>query len=129
MVFVAELSKQKLMSPDNQDNKIIGNESNTEYEIEPRTTRKPGQTSAEENNLVQQPVDVPTGETQPFNNDLATNDGSVLETLDTAFHNKPGVAEGENPSGSDRADYYESREQGKSDAEKEVDEAGRESNA
>lgn len=54
-------------------------------------------------------------------NDVATNDGSVVETLDTAFHNKPGWSEGENLSGSDRADYYEARSDGKSDAEEELD--------
>ena len=54
--------------------------------------------------------------------EIATNDGSVIETLDTAFHGQPGWSEGENPSGSNRADYYEARSQGKSDAEEELDE-------
>lgn len=54
--------------------------------------------------------------------EIATNDGSVIETLDTAFHGKPGWSEGENPSGSSRADYYEARSQGKSDSEEELDE-------
>ena len=53
--------------------------------------------------------------------EIAANDGSVTETLDTAFHGKPGWAEGENPSGSNRADYYESRSQGKTDSEEELD--------
>lgn len=53
--------------------------------------------------------------------EIATNDGSVTETLDTVFHGKPGWVEGENPSGSNRADYYEARSQGKTDAEEELD--------
>lgn len=54
--------------------------------------------------------------------EIATNDGSVIETLDTAFHGTPGWSEGENISGSNRADYYEARSNGKSDSEEEVDE-------
>ena len=54
--------------------------------------------------------------------ELATNDGSVIETLDTAFHGTPGWSEGENMSGSNRADYYEARSYGKSDVEEELDE-------
>jgi hypothetical protein len=54
--------------------------------------------------------------------EIATNDGSVIETLDTAFHGSPGWSEGENLSGSNRADYYEARSNGKSDAEEELDE-------
>src|SRR5215204_534585 len=53
--------------------------------------------------------------------EIATNDGSVIETLDTAFHGIPGWSEGENISGSNRADYYEARSNGKSDAEEELD--------
>ncbi len=53
--------------------------------------------------------------------EIATNDGSVIETLDTAFHGTPGWSEGENISGSNRADYYEARSYGKSDAEEELD--------
>jgi hypothetical protein len=53
--------------------------------------------------------------------EITTDDGSVIETLDTAFHGKPGWSEGENPSGSNRADYYEARSYGKSDAEEELD--------
>ncbi|MBC7829530.1 MAG: hypothetical protein H7122_17425 [Chitinophagaceae bacterium] len=54
--------------------------------------------------------------------EIATNDGSVVETLDTALHGTPGWSEGENLSGSSRADYYEARSYGKSDAEEELDE-------
>jgi hypothetical protein len=57
----------------------------------------------------------------PSNKDVATNDGSVLETLDTAFHNVPGYSSGENFSGSNRVDYYEARSQSKSDTEEELD--------
>lgn len=54
--------------------------------------------------------------------EITTNDGSVIETLDTAFHGQPGWSEGENLSGSNRADYYEARSYGKSDSEEELDE-------
>lgn len=54
--------------------------------------------------------------------EIATNDGSVIETLDTALHGTPGWSEGENMSGSNRADYYEARSNGKSDVEEELDE-------
>ena len=54
--------------------------------------------------------------------EITTNDGSVIETLDTAFHGTPGWSDGENISGSNRADYYEARSNGKSDSEEEVDE-------
>lgn len=53
--------------------------------------------------------------------EIATNDGAVIETLDTALHNTPGVTEGENISGSNRADYYESRSNGKTDSEEELE--------
>ncbi|MGZ5133502.1 MAG: hypothetical protein ACXWCG_00065 [Flavitalea sp.] len=53
--------------------------------------------------------------------EIATNDGSVIETLDTALHGKPGWSEGENISGSNRTDYYEARSYGKSDVEEELD--------
>ena len=53
--------------------------------------------------------------------EITTDDGSVIETLDTAFHGEPGWAEGNNISGSNRADYYEARSYGKSDAEEELD--------
>lgn len=111
------------MMPADEPIKIIGNESNNEYEIEPGTTRTseptpaPAKDTKAEEPAWEAPIPEPTG----INNDLATNDGSIAETLDTAFHNKPGVAEGENPSGSDRADYYEARSQGKSDAKEELD--------
>ena len=54
--------------------------------------------------------------------EITTNDGSVIETLDTAFHGTPGWSDGENISGSSRADYYEARSNGKSDSEEEMDE-------
>jgi hypothetical protein len=54
--------------------------------------------------------------------EITTNDGSVIETLDTAFHGKPGWSEGENVSGSNRADYYEARSYGKTDTDEELDE-------
>lgn len=53
--------------------------------------------------------------------EIATNDGSVEETLDTVFHGTHSWVEGENLSGSNRADYYESRSYGKTDAEEELE--------
>jgi hypothetical protein len=52
-------------------------------------------------------------------NEVTNNDGSVKETLDTAFHNTPGYISDHSLSGSNRADYYEKRSQGKSDIEEE----------
>ena len=54
-------------------------------------------------------------------NDTANNDGSVMETLDTAFHDKPGYAEDLSMAGSNRADYCEERSYGKTDDEEELD--------
>lgn len=108
--------------PQDEPIKIIGNESNAEYEIESGTTResKPAAPATEKPDTEpkwENTAPEPTG----IDNDLAANDGSISETLDTAFHQKPSVAEGENPSGSDRADYYEARSQGQSDAKEELD--------
>ena len=52
-------------------------------------------------------------------NEITNNDGSVKETLDTAFHNIPGYISDHSLSGSNRADYYEKRSQGKTDTEEE----------
>jgi hypothetical protein len=55
-------------------------------------------------------------------NDVATNDGSVVETLDTAFHDVPGFnSHDDNISGSNRTDYYEARSNSKSDTEEELE--------
>ena len=53
--------------------------------------------------------------------EVANNDGSIIETLDTAFHGQPGMIKEHSPAGSNRADYYESRSDGKTDSEEEVD--------
>src|SRR4051794_6400789 len=53
--------------------------------------------------------------------EVTNNDGSIIETLDTAFHNKPGYIKDHSIAGSNRADYYEARSQGKSDVEEEQD--------
>lgn len=53
--------------------------------------------------------------------EITNNDGSIVETLDTAFHGKPGFSEGQNISGSNRAGYYEERSEGKTEAEQELD--------
>ena len=52
-------------------------------------------------------------------NEITNNDGSVIETLDTDFHNQPGYITNHSLAGSNRADYYEKRSQGKSDTEEE----------
>ena len=106
---------------------IIANESNTVFEVEagelaqaerlPTMAEKQQAFDAKEASLGTEP-----NVAERTTDEVATNDGAVIETLDTAFHNKPGVAEGENLSGSSRADYYKSRSQGKTDAEEELDE-------
>ena len=53
--------------------------------------------------------------------EVTNNDGSVKETLDTAFHDIPGYITNHSLAGSNRADYYEKRLQGKSDTEEEQD--------
>lgn len=112
------------MATNDQPIQIIGNESNSVTEIETGSTARAAEQNAmEKTGAVAQ---APLKENQHIaaqrsNNEIATNDGAVIETLDTALHNKPGVAEGETVSGSNRADYYESRPYGKSDAEEELD--------
>lgn len=53
-------------------------------------------------------------------NDVATNSGSTINTLDTAFHDIPDHLN-DPLSGSNRADLYETRSYGKTDAEEEMD--------
>lgn len=57
----------------------------------------------------------------PETNDVATNTGTTIDTLDAAFHNALGISKGNELTGSNRADYYESNAYGKSDAEEELD--------
>lgn len=54
---------------------------------------------------------------EPTGDEVTNNDGSLIETLDAAFHNKSGFTADD----SNRADQYETRSQGKSDAEEEQD--------
>ena len=112
------------MEEQNKPIQIIANESNTIIEVEnggtahtdvPNTTAQKAKEAEDLNQKLSAPG------TERHNDEVATNDGSVIETLDTDFHGKPGFVEGENPSGSDRADYYEARSQGKTDAEEELD--------
>jgi hypothetical protein len=110
------------MSAGEQSLNIIGNESNMVYEMEPGSNspvQKPPAPSDEGKTGEQPSWNVAQDTTPQSSNDLATNDGGVIDTLDTAFHGKPGVAEGTNPSGSSRADYYEQRPYGQSDAAEE----------
>jgi len=53
--------------------------------------------------------------------ELTNNDGSITETLDTAFHGEPGYIKDHSPAGSNRAEYYEARSEGRSDVEEELD--------
>jgi hypothetical protein len=102
---------------------IIGNESNHIYEAEAGGNSKSSESNQnpEREQVKEQPViNDQNNSVQPGFNDLATNDGAVVETLDTAFHNKPGVTEGTNPSGSNRADYYESKDDGENDSQEEL---------
>ena len=126
MVFVTmlPLKKQMILAEQNKPIQIISNESNHVVEVE-----NPNITPAEVPNTTAQKVkeaealdqQLSSANAERHTDEVATNDGSVIETLDTDFHGKPGFAEGENPSGSDRADYYEARSQGKTDAEEELD--------
>jgi hypothetical protein len=104
---------------------IIANESNTVFEVEAggaaAHTSEPATIAGKLEVSEQRDADIEHPAAERTTNEVATNDGAVVETLDTAFHNKPGVAEGENFSGSSRADYYEARSQGKSDVEEELD--------
>lgn len=104
--------------------RIIGNESNHVVEVEagenmPAT--EPNTTAAKAEAAAQLDESLSTPAAERSNDEMATNDGAVIETLDTDFHGKSGVTAGENPSGSNRADYYESRSYGKTDAEEELD--------
>jgi hypothetical protein len=58
---------------------------------------------------------------EQITDEITNNDGSIIETLDTAFHNKPGVIKDHDIAGSNRAEYYEARSQGKTDSEEEQD--------
>ena len=112
------------MDEQNKTIKIIGNESNNTFEVEggnkaPAAT--PNTNAQKVKDAEQLDASLATGSAERHNDEIATNDGSVIETLDTDFHGKPGVSEGENLSGSDRADYYEARSQGKTDSEEELD--------
>lgn len=109
------------MNTGEQPVRIIGNESNMVYEIEPgRNDSAPETTQAEEGAKERPAINNPHKAAQQSTNDLATNDGAVVESLDTAFHQKPGVAKGLNSSGSSRAGYYEEKLYGQSDAQEEA---------
>ena len=66
-------------------------------------------------------INEPVLETDETNEEVTNNDGSIVETLDTAFHNQPGYIKDHNIAGSNRADYYEERSQGESDVDEEQD--------
>jgi hypothetical protein len=112
------------MAEQNKTIQIIGNESNNTFEVEggnnaPAAT--PNTNAQKVKDAEQLDASFASHPAERHNDEIATNDGSVIETLDTDFHGKPGVSEGENLSGSDRADYYEARSQGKTDSEEELD--------
>jgi len=115
------------MATDEKKIQIIGNESNHVFEIEPGGTPhgpEPNTTAEKVREKEQLAATFSETGTPRTNDEIANNDGSLIETLDTAFHNKPGVAEGTNESGSNRAGYYEERSQGKTDAEEELEMGG-----
>lgn len=111
------------MATEDQPLRIISNESNMVTEIEAGENTHTGEhnTTAEKAKAAEQFAVTGSGTAERSNNEVAANDGALIETLDTALHNKPGIAEGSNPSGSDRADYYEARSYGKTDSEEELD--------
>lgn len=104
----------------------MDNKQNADSKTSAHTTGNDDASKASGVNQSKNPV---SGSDEPIphnkTDEIATNDGSVIETLDTALHGKPGWSEGENPSGSNRADYYEARSTGRSDAEEEMDEIKR----
>ncbi|MEI6945971.1 hypothetical protein V9K67_02140 [Paraflavisolibacter sp. H34] len=61
---------------------------------------------------------LPTGQ---LANDVATDTGSTIDSLDSAFHNALDINKSHAASGSNRAEFYESKSYGKSDSEEEVD--------
>ena len=65
--------------------------------------------------------DEPVLEVDQSNEEVTNSDGSIIETLDTAFHNQPGYIKDHSIAGSNRAEYYEERSQGESDVEEEQD--------
>lgn len=75
----------------------------------------------EEQNENPSHVDEELSKITPEINDVATNTGTTIDTLDAAFHNALGISKGNELTGSNRADYYESNAYGKSDAEEELD--------
>jgi hypothetical protein len=112
------------MAEEEKKIQIITNESNHIIEIEAGETTQttaPNTTADKAKAAEQFDQKLSSAVAEGNINEIATNDGSIIETLDTDFHGKPGVSKGENLSGSDRADYYEARSQGKSDAEEELD--------
>jgi hypothetical protein len=111
------------MATEDQPLKIIANESNTITELDnvSGTQAHEPNTTADKEKASHLPLAEGSTRTERSNQEIATDDGAVIETMDTALHNKPGVAEGVNLSGSDRADYYEARSNGKTDSEEELD--------
>lgn len=54
--------------------------------------------------------------------DAATNQGTTEDTLDAAFQSALGITRGNNLQGSNRADFYEAPQSGKSGVQEEPDE-------
>lgn len=123
MIFFVQDEISSVMNKGDEPLRIIGNESNQIFEIEPgSSTPAPKETTTQEEDQPDKQSswgDLSAVVPQP-SNDLATNDGNVIGTLDAAFHNKPGVDESTNLEGSNRADEYEKHPHGQSDAEEEV---------
>lgn len=84
----------------------------------------PGSTNEDTKEIIEQVLgnnnDISQSD-QQNDDEVTNNDGSIVETLDIAFHNKTGVIKDNSVAGSNRADYYEARSQGETDAEEEQD--------
>ena len=86
-------------------------------------------TSVEDNNLTApghnpneaEVPDLTNATADASKEEITNNDGSIIETLDTALHGQPGYIDGHSLAGSNRADYYEARTDGKSDVQEESD--------
>jgi hypothetical protein len=103
-------TEQERALQETSENSVNGNKSplsNTQN----KATKQTNEAGSNELNLSDEQAD----------DEVTNNDGSIVETLDTAFHNEPGVIKDHSIAGSNRADYYEAQSQGKSDAEEELD--------
>jgi hypothetical protein len=103
------------------ENEIMADQQQANDDLDESTSAQPSAEPGSES-FRETRADQASNEDEVLNKGEITNDdGSVVETLDTAFHNKPGMITDHSIAGSNRADYYEARSQGKSDSEEELD--------